>query len=134
MPTAVKTSPANEIAVAAPTASEIDIAALLPPWSRSVEAASTRAETRGYISPIPAPASTQAAPINHGESCSTVATSSPATPPSSSTAPIRTAARWSSRAPSEAWTWEAAGPAERPDGQRRRPDSQADRPYCSWSR
>ena len=62
----MKTRPVSEIAVAPPTASEIDIAALLRPWSRSSEAARTTAEMRGNISPIPAPASTQAAPMRIG--------------------------------------------------------------------
>ena len=65
----MNTRPVSEIAVAPPTASEMDIAALFAALVTLVRGSQDHGmQIRGNISPMPAPASTQAAPMRTGVS------------------------------------------------------------------
>ena len=88
---------------------------------------------RGYISPMPVPATTHAMPMSQGVSSRAAVASTRPMPVTSSSAPVRSAVTLASRAPSRACTWDAPAQPSAPTVSEA-PDSQTARSYCSCSR
>ncbi len=85
---AVKVRPIAAMVADAPTESEIDRAEELKPWFCGVEYARVRTVSRGYMRPIPPPASAHPAMRMTGGRCSQAVSAAIAVAPTSCAVPM----------------------------------------------